>query len=356
MKTSETGYRKKPEKQVRLFGRLQNEEMVEQAIMNGQSLPSLDRLDSAEVQRLTETAIEHENLPALVSLAKINRYAVSNSLSMDKMISLGRIAGKGGVTTPRFYFVMRGVVDNKRRKIFRRLARTSILKLSLRIAGEGLRGDVVKHSQYDFGGEFDMEATMETLLEEYPLGIPTLTARDIIGIEKVQRKKTGVLIIDASGSMMGDRNTNGALASAIMAYAMRKDEFAVIAFNTKAFVIKKLKERVKIQEIVDRILDLESVGHTNIEDALKVGSRELRKIHTRYKWAILMTDGVYNKGKDPRYLCREFPKLHVINLPGKKWGQKVCQDLARLGGGKYVAVRRYREVPRALMKILRTPW
>lgn len=291
-----------------------------------------------------------------MSLAKVNRYAVSNSLKLDRMTSLGRIAGKGGVLTPQLFFVMRGVLDKKRRQIFRRLARMSLLKLSLRIAGEGLRGDIQKRGDYQFGEEFDLEETLENTLERYPEGIPLLSARDIVGIERVPRKKSGILILDTSGSMMGQRNINSALSAAVMSYSMRHDEFGVIAFNTKAYMIKKVKEKADIEEIVDRILDLEAVGYTNVEDALKMGARELQTMKTRFKWAILLTDGVYNKGKDPRYLAREFKKLHVINLPGKKWGQRVCQKLAKLGGGKYVAVNSYDEVPRALMKILRSPW
>ncbi|OLS26950.1 MAG: hypothetical protein HeimC3_06080 [Candidatus Heimdallarchaeota archaeon LC_3] len=319
-------------------------------------MPLMNKMDSGAVERLTETAIESENLPALVSLAKINRYAVSNTLDLDSLTSLGRIAGKGGVVSSRLYFVMRGVLDPKRRRVFRRLARTSLLKQSLRIAGEGLRGDLFKRSLYSPGLDFDLEATIEQTMEKYPEGIPVLGMDDIVGIDRVQRKKSGVLILDTSGSMFGERNINAALTAAIMAYSMRKDDYSVVAFNTKAFLIKKFDEDIRVQDIVDRILDLEAIGHTNIEDALKIGARELNKLKTRFKWAILFTDGVYNKGKDPRYLAREFKKLHVINLPGKKWGMRVCQDLARLGAGKYVAVSSYDEAPRALMKVLRSPW
>ncbi|MHA2364713.1 MAG: vWA domain-containing protein [Candidatus Hodarchaeales archaeon] len=331
--------------------------MLRSAIESGKSLPAeMERLERETVERLSESAINSENLPALMSLAKINKKAVSNSLRLDRLTSLGRIAGKGGVISSRLYFVMRGELDPKRRRVFRRLARTSLLKQSLRIAGEGLRGDINKQARYQPGMDFDLEKTIEQTMESYPDGIPLLGLDDIVGIDRIQRKKSGVLILDTSGSMVGERNINAALTAAIMAYSMRKDEYSVIAFNTKAFMIKKFSVDVKVQDIVDRILDLEAIGHTNIEDGLKLGGKELKKLKTRFKWAILFTDGVYNKGKDPRYLAKEFKKLHIINLPGKKWGVKVCQDLARLSGGKYVAVNRYQEAPRALMKILRSPW
>ena len=327
-------------------------------IEQGNLLPQLDNkeLDYASVEKLSQTAVDHENLPALVSLAKINRYAVSNTLSSDKLTSLGRLAGKGGVYTPRLYFIIRGVVDTKRRKIFRRLARTSLLKMSLRVAGQGLRGDVPVRGEYRPGCDFDLEETLERALETHVVGIPKLTNQEIIGIEKRERQKNGVLMLDASGSMIGNRNINAALAAAVMAYAMRRDKYGVIAFNTRAFIIKKIDEDVPVESIVDRILDLEAVGYTNIEDAMKRGASELRGIRSRFKWGILLTDGAYNRGSDPRQLAKGFEKLHVINLPGKKWGQRVCTDLARIGGGRYVAVGRYRDVPRALMKILQTPW
>ncbi len=333
------------------------EDLAEAAIAAGDTLPKLDKLDLASIERLTESAIDHENLPALMSLAKINKYAVSNILNPERLVSLGRVAGSGGMYTPRLFFVMRGILDVKRRKILKRLTRTSILKLSLRVASEGLRGDLPVRGEYQYQTDFDLEETMEQLLEKYPTGIPALRRSDIIGIERRERKKNGVLILDASGSMMGERNINAALSAAVMAYSMRQDKFGVIAFNTKAFLIKGIKEDLPIQEIMDKILDLEAVGYTNIEDALKKGALQIKNLKTRFKWAILLTDGAYNKGEDPRYLCKQYEKLHVINLPGgKKWGQRVCKDLARLGGGRYVVVRSYHEVPRALMKILRSPW
>ena len=333
------------------------EDLAEAAIAAGDTLPKLDKLDLASIERLTESAIEHENLPALMSLAKINKYAVSNTLNPERLVSLGRVAGSGGMYTPRLFFVMRGVLDKKRRKILKRLTRSSILKLSLRIASEGLRGDLPVRGEYTDNADFDLEATMEQLLERYPTGIPTLRRSDIVGIERRERQKNGVLILDASGSMMGERNINAALSSAVMAYSMRNDRFAVIAFNTKAFLIKGIKDELAINDIMDKILDLEAVGYTNIEDGLKMGALQIKNLKTRFKWAILLTDGAYNKGGDPRYLCKQFEKLHVINLPStKKWGERVCKDLARLGGGRYVVVRSYHEVPRALMKILRAPW
>lgn len=300
--------------------------------------------------------MDYENLPALMTLTKINKYAVSNTLNTERLSSLGRVAGKGGIITPRMYFVMRGVLDTQRRQIFRRLARSSLLRMSLRVAGQGLRGDLPRRGEYYSGLDFDEEETIEQSIERYPLKVPSLRNEDVIGIERRPRQKNGVLILDTSGSMIGEKNINSALTAAILCYSMRRDNYAVITFNSKAIIVKGFSDDISTETIIDNILDLEAVGYTNISAALEAAIQELKPLKTYFKWAILLTDGAYNMGGNPRPACKGINKLHVINLPGKKWGQKVCRDLARLGGGKYVAVSSYREAPRALMKILRSPW
>ncbi len=347
---------------VRLFGRMDDDKLIEAAIKAGKPIPRVSKRDFTDIKRLAEMALEYENLPALVSLAKSNRFAVSSVLNMENLVSLGRIAGRGGIATPQLYFALRGQLDEERRKIFRRFARDSLLRISLRIAGEGLRGDVPVRSEYQPGYEFDLEETIERVMERLSESVPMvrisedIRTSDIVAIEKRQRKKSGILIIDASGSMMGDKNINAAIAAAVMAYSMRHDQFGVIAFNNRPVVIKDVNEKVPVQKIVDRILELEAIGYTNIEAALRKGREMMQKLRTRLPWAVLITDGAYNQGGDPRPYARDFKKLHVVNLPGKKWGRRVCMDLARLGGGRYVSVQSYFEVPRQLMKIMRSPW
>jgi Mg-chelatase subunit ChlD len=166
--------------------------------------------------------------------------------------------------------------------------------------------------------------------------------------------KTAVLIFDTSGSLYGERFTTAALTVAVMAYNLARDNFSVVVFNTKAYVVKRIKERVKTDELINRILESESAGYTNISEGLKFAGLELEKIKKRQKFGILITDGAFNRGGDPRPYLKYFPKLHVLALPSKHdWGRRVCKDLARLGRGKYSEVSSYKNIPRILMKLLR---
>ena len=72
------------------------------------------------------------------------------------------------------------------------------------------------------------------------------------------------------------------------------------------------------------------------------------------KFAILVSDGVFNRGGDPRRQLHRFPKLHVLGLPSKHdWGRRLSMDMTRKTGGRFSMVTSYEDVPQALMNLLR---
>ena len=61
-----------------------------------------------------------------------------------------------------------------------------------------------------------------------------------------------------------------------------------LVFNTKAYTIKHIKEKVKTNELVNRILESESAGYTNIAEGLKYGGLELEKIKKKHKFGVII--------------------------------------------------------------------
>ncbi|MHA1409014.1 MAG: vWA domain-containing protein [Candidatus Odinarchaeia archaeon] len=311
-------------------------------------------LSYQELKRAAEYAIEKQNIQALSGIAKVNPYAVKSALFFDKnMQILGRKLIKESGNAPDLYFLLRGVLDSQQKKIFRRLARSVILKSSIRIAGAGIRGETWKRMPYTPGIEdFDIDLTLENYLEQGYLNYDT-----VVVIERRERKKTGLLIVDTSGSMIENKITIAALAAAVMAYHMRKDNYAVISFNTIAFILKKFGEKISTTKLVDQILDTTAAGYTNIYDALEKGLGELKKVRKHEKWTILITDGVYNRGGDPLLLASKYNKLNVIGLPSNDPnGPVLCEKIAKKGGGRYLPLKSYKEIPIVLSKILKKPW
>ncbi|MHA1686871.1 MAG: vWA domain-containing protein [Candidatus Heimdallarchaeaceae archaeon] len=339
-------------------GRMDKNRLLEAEIISGRRNPSVytslsEGMTYYEIKKATELAIDVDNMPAIQGLAISNRFAVAEALNSKKGYTLlARRASRGDDSAPELFFMLRTALNEKMRPVFRRLARQVILTTAFGVAGQGIRGEVFEFTDYEPGlDEFDIDETLERFLENRSR---ILKNEDIVSLERKERMKTAVLMFDTSGSLYGERFTTAALAVAVMAYNLAKDNYSVIIFNTKAKIIKHIQEKVRTDELINRILESESAGYTNISEALKFGGVELEKIKRKNKFGILVTDGAFNRGGDPRPYLKYFPKLHVIGLPAKQqWGKRVCQDLARLGRGKFVEVSSYKQIPRVLMRLLR---
>jgi hypothetical protein len=340
----------------RQFGRMTPEKLVEMEIVSGtRSAKDYNQMTQGmkypQIKKMTDLAIEYENIPAIKGISKSNKYAVAEALqSTEGVRMLERRAARGEGSAPELFFMLRGNFDEKYRKIYRRLARVSVLKSSYRVVGRGLKGELQVKKQYEPGmTDFDMDQLIEKyLINRY------IQYSDIVAIERRSRENIGVLMFDTSGSLYGDKFRNAAMAVAILAYHLAKEKFAVVLFNTKATVIKKMDEKVKVEDLIDRVLESESAGYTNISDALQKGLTELNKEKRTEKFGVLITDGCFNRGEDPRPFARNYFNLHVLCLPSNKvWGRQVCSDLAKIGKGRFMTVNNMNQLPRILMRLLR---
>ena len=258
---------------------------------------------------------------------------------------------------PEIYFFIRRLISEKYRYIFRRLARQSILTTSLKITSRGIRGFKRKTVPYY---KLNMpQFNLDETIQHNPLKIikRTLTHKDIYGIKRKRQKRKVILILDTSGSMFGRLLLNAALTTSVLAHNLEKENYSIILFNSTAMVLKGIKEKKSISTIIDDILDSEAVGFTNISIGLEKGLDELNKLEKRAKneFAILITDGNYNRGENPIEIAKQFPKLHVIGMPpdnDANSGIYTCKEIAKAGKGYFFAVKDYKEIPRTLIELL----
>ncbi len=293
-----------------------------------------------------------------MGLLKANVYASTDALDTEEGVKFfSEKAAESGDFMPEVYFFIRRPISEKYKSIFRRLARQSILKLSLKITSRGIRGQFKKTVPYYQMGmpEFSMDET----IQHNPLKIfsKNLNYKDIYGVERKRQKRKVVLVLDTSGSMYGRLLLNAALTTSVLAYNMEKEDFAIVLFNSTAMVMKKINQKRPIISVIDNILDSEAMGFTNIYVGLEKGLKELSKIRENRKsrFGILITDGIYNRGEDPVILAKKYPKLHVIGMPADNdadQGVDTCREIAKAGRGKFYAVSDYKEIPRALIELL----
>ena len=293
-----------------------------------------------------------------MGLLKSNVYAATDALDCDEGVQFFSEKAKNSeISMAEVYFFIRRPISEQYKQVFRRLARQSIIKTSLKITSKGIRGTFKKVApSYQIGSpEFDLDET----IQQNPLNIykNSLTYKDIYGIQRKKQKRKIVMILDTSGSMYGKLLLNAALTTSVLAYNMEKESYGIVLFNSTAMVLKKIDKKKPVITIIDEILDSEAVGFTNITIGLEKGLQELNKIKekTRHKSGILITDGNYNRGKNPLDLAKKYPKLHVIGIPAENDAERgidTCREIARVGQGKFFAVNNYKEIPRALIELL----
>ncbi|MHA2281230.1 MAG: VWA domain-containing protein [Promethearchaeota archaeon] len=293
-----------------------------------------------------------------MGLLKANVYAATDVFDTEDGVRFFSEKVKNhGDFMPEVYFFIRRPISQKYKAIFRRLARQSILKLSLKITSKGIRGQFKKSVPYYQIGmpEFSLDET----IQHNPLKIhdKNLSYKDIFGIVRKRQKRKIVLILDTSGSMYGRLLLNAALTTSVLAYNMEKEDYAIVLFNSTAMTLKKINQKKTTLKIIDDILDSEAVGFTNIQLGLEKGLSELNKTREERKsrFGILISDGVFNRGKNPIEIAKLYPKLHVIGMPAENdaaQGIRTCREIADAGRGKFYAVTDYKEIPRALIELL----
>ncbi len=339
---------------------LQHEIVRKKASQSGYKRLS-DHLGFKDIKDMTNLAIRRNNIEALMGVAQSNIYAATAELSKPKynQFFAQKYKEQKDNFIPQLYFMIRAHAPPQTKKMLMRLTRSIILRKTLNISGKGDRGKNRQRIRYRPGlAEFDLDATIFNYLQRGMV----LAMDDIVGIERRQKKRNVVLILDTSGSMFGQLLLNAALTTSVLSYAMEKDNISVILFAGEPFVLKNINQSRLTHLLIDDILESEAVGFTNIERALKKGLEQLKSSKERNfgkSLGILITDGDYNRGGNPAYIAKQYPQLHVINMPPDinqkrkhDKAQLTCRMIAHAGRGHYYPVETFEEIPHALMDLL----
>ena len=203
---------------------------------------------------------------------------------------------------------------------------------------------------YRYGSDdIDLDKTIEMLTER-----PRPEDTDIIVRERMGSRRAGVLIVDVSGSMRGEKVRIAAATVAALSADLSGvgDQLAVVAFWSDAALLKPLTSRATPTALLDQLLRIPARGLTNVGFGLQVAHAELARSAARRRTAILLTDAVHNAGPDPRTFARRFPELHVLLETDGEHDTPLGRDLARLGHGRMAPVHTHRDVAPALNRLL----
>jgi hypothetical protein len=166
----------------------------------------------------------------------------------------------------------------------------------------------------------------------------------------------------------------------VLALKLRPGDLSIVLFADDARVVARLNEEVLVQELVRRALDTRCGGATNIAAALELGATELERGRNPRRSAVLISDGFFTAGADPRRAAARFRTLHVLltqkageGVPDSavtrgadasamggttrrsgRWlnpERSAGRAMARAGGGRLIRVDGFGLLPRRMLEL-----
>jgi Mg-chelatase subunit ChlD len=242
------------------------------------------------------------------------------------------------------------------------LAAAAVLQRAARLVGpvKAATRTVREPMLEPWGGEIDVEATVENLL-----GKPHPEPGDLIVQRRVDRRHQVVLMVDTSLSMAGEKMALAAVAAAVLALKLRPGDLSVVLFADGARTVLRFGEEVQPAELVRRMLAVPCGGGTDIAAALRLGHAELQRGRDPGRCGLLVSDGVYTCGADPLPAAARFGALHVLLMeerpapreagaPVTTWISPrlaVGEPIARAADGGVVRVDGFAALPRRMLEV-----
>ena len=241
---------------------------------------------------------------------------------------------------------MGSATDERLRAAARRLAARVVLDLGRRGAPLG-RGVGRLHAVPAGDGELDLEASLEPVLLARAAGQPIdpdeLTAR-VWGRPALAL----CLLVDASGSMGGERLAAAALTAAACAWRA-PGEHAVLSFAGEPKVIRGLDSVHPAAATVEAVLALRGHGTTALAAGLRAASAQLERSRAARRVVLLLSDCRASDREDPVVVARTLPELLIL-APAED--SEEAEALARASGARWAPLTGAADAPSALATLL----
>lgn len=202
------------------------------------------------------------------------------------------------------------------------------------------------------GLDLDADATFERLDEH-----PRPRGEDLRWRSWVRSGQAFVLLVDASGSVVGRPLANAVVTAAALTSRLRDgDELAVVAFWKVAVVLRDIRSQEPPLKVLDSLFDLRGGDTTNLGAGLAEASRQAGLARSPRRDVVVLSDGMSNTGSDPCAAAEEAfasgARVHVLALADEDESRHSCARIAEAGGGRSVLLRSPADAPRALLAVL----
>ena len=196
---------------------------------------------------------------------------------------------------------------NIRKKLLEKLI-PFITEKAKTIFRRGISSSVSRYVNYQPGDSWEIEMTFEKMLSS---GKQVPDYDCIVVKEPSKRKKSIVICIDKSLSVLQLIHQIVLMAS-VLSLSVKRDNFAIIEFDSEAQLLKPMSKRIPPEELVELILNVESGGKTDLDKALQLATKQLKDSSSREKIIYIISDLERTIGKNPLPIIQRIPDLRIV--------------------------------------------
>jgi Mg-chelatase subunit ChlD len=233
----------------------------------------------------------------------------------------------------------------------RAAARRVAAKLLLDVARTGRsrrRGTArLRRVPADSGGDLDVDLSMEGIASARAEGrVPALD--ELVARDWGRPDLALCLLVDASGSMSGNRLATAAVTAAACSWRA-PGEYAVASFARTVTLHRPMAGTTTATEVVNRLLGLRGHGMTAVAAALRTASEQLAAARAQRRVTVLLSDCRATDGEDPAAAAAGQDELLIL-APADDSAE--AEELARQVGARLAVVASPADAPAALASLL----
>lgn len=221
-------------------------------------------------------ALGTSNLEAIAALLALDLGAVAAQADDDVVSQcLGYKGIGGGSNLLKQWFTHRSTLRPELKASIKAQLKEALLDLAFQWmnAGNGSTDGLVPQSTsrpYAAGDELDgldLDATLDAVIGSGK-GLDGITTDDLFVQDATRGEAALLVLIDISGSMTGAELAMCAVAVVMLLGRVKPEEIALAVFESDTHVIKTFADASDLDDVADRVLDLEATGGTRVDAAL----------------------------------------------------------------------------------------
>ncbi|MCE7747842.1 MAG: VWA domain-containing protein [Candidatus Heimdallarchaeota archaeon] len=323
-------------------------------------------LTTEQRQNLVDLSIEEGAEGALGALAAVDLEQVTSSIPQTeegKELLEKALGAGGGENLLHQWFEhgaklppwLRQIVKDHAKRIMIDLAKKKAASLiGSSEAGPLPEGSTRPYYLGDDPDTIDIDETIDNILDQGKQ-IKDVQIDDFIVRKTVTGRRCVIFLVDISGSMSGAPLASASIVTAMLLITFARDELGVALFESDTHVLCEVDESIVIDEVVDKVLDIDARGGTQMQAALSWAEKQFDLSRSEDKMFIMVSDaGLGDFGRCEPHMRKiaDLGATSTLIVPHTGFGMGNIQSILNAANAELITVHDWKKFPEIVSEIL----